>query len=112
MTREGPDGGVEQLDVLVERFSEMTENAEALAADPPDSLESLFPDAFMAEYTTSRSFRAFLGASPWPIESRSDFDEIPEAEFDTYVQAETAFDTWEAMLDTASRQWFFRQVQD
>lgn len=106
------DEQVARLDDLVDRFGAMTANAEALAADPPDALESLFPDAFMAQHTAHDSFRAFLAASPWRIESQSDFDDIPEADFDTYVERETVFPTWDAMLDTASRQWFFTQVQD
>jgi|GEM_PF-239666 len=101
-----------QLDDLVARFGAMTANAEGLAANPPGSLESLFPDAFMAQHTAHDSFRAFLAASPWRIESQSDFDDIPETDFDTYVERETVFPTWDAMLDTASRQWFFTQVQD
>lgn len=111
MARSGADAA-QQLDDLVDRFGSMAANAETLATDPPSSLEALFSDAFMAHYTDHASFRGFLRASPWPIESRADFEHVPEARFDVYVDRETAFGSWDAMLDTASRQWFFTQVRD
>jgi hypothetical protein len=57
------------------------------------------------------SFDQFLDESPWTVETHDDFEEIPTARFDEYVAEHTTFDTWEAMLSTAGRQWVIEQQE-
>ncbi|MDB2253022.1 hypothetical protein PM033_14840 [Halorubrum ezzemoulense] len=45
----------------------------------------------------------FFEESPWTVEDEKDFEEIPEDEFDAYVEDTTMFATWESMLGKAGK---------
>lgn len=75
------------------------------------ALEQLCGPAFMRVHSGFDSFDQFLDESPWTVETHDDFEEIPTARFDEYVAEHTTFDTWEAMLSTAGRQWVIEQQE-
>jgi hypothetical protein len=45
----------------------------------------------------------FFEESPWTVEDEKDFEEIPEDEFDAYVEDTTMFATWESMFGRAGK---------
>jgi len=73
-------------------------------------MRELFTDEFMRDYTEFDTFDAFLGESRWDIETQADFEQIPEDEFDTYVDEYTGFDSWEVMLSVAGKEYVMRQL--
>lgn len=75
------------------------------------SLAELCGPKFMRTHSTFDSFDQFLDESPWTIETHDDFEAIPTARFDEYVTEHTTFDTWEAMLSAAGRQWVMEQQE-
>jgi hypothetical protein len=68
----------------------------------------LFTKSFMLKYTNLLSFDEFLTASSFEIESKEDFEAIPDIEFDFYVNSCTKFATWQDMLDTATQEHITR----
>lgn len=112
MTVDEMDDVAAQLDGLADAFETMTANAEALDAGSQPALSDLLPDVFMQQYTAFDSLGAFYDASPWPIDSESDFADLDERDVDEYVAEVTAFDDWSAMFGTASQQWFVAQIRD
>lgn len=98
-------------DDVGELVDDLHERATALQADDA-ALSTLFTPGFMQQYTDAESFRAFLEDSEWEVATRADFAAVPEAAFDEYVAAETAFPDWETMLGQASEEWMARQLVD
>lgn len=97
-------GFEEEIDRLEERVG-------AVDGEVVVSVTELFPDGFMETHTDFESIHAFFDASPWTIESERDFASLPADEVDAYVGAHTGFNTWDAMLSAAGREWVTRQLR-
>lgn len=59
--------------------------------------------------TEFESFETLLEASQWEVEDQEDFEAIPEDDFDTYLNENTDFPSWEVMFQTAAKRFFERQ---
>lgn len=71
----------------------------------------LFNDDFMARHSKAASMQAFLDVSPWkdtPVEGLGAV--LESTEWDQYVAANTSFDSWARMRDTAVAEWARRIV--
>jgi len=66
------------------------------------AFDALFNTAFMRKYTRYRTFEKFLTGSRFRIESQADFEALPEAKMDIFVQKATRFASWQEMLDFAT----------
>lgn len=100
---EGFEGMDDQLDQLAESArSEDGTNAVSFA--------ELFPADFMRTYSEFESIEAFFEESPWTVETNEDFEQISEDEFVRYVSETTGFNSWEAMLSVAAREWLSRHL--
>lgn len=71
-------------------------------------MQDLFTDGFMKSYTGFESFEQFFEQSPWDVETQADFEALPGDEFDEYVDTQTDFDSWDAMVRSAVREYLFR----
>ena len=102
------------MSVQIEGFEELADQLEELSAsldgEQDIPMEELFTNGFMATNTEFNSISGFFEESPWAIESEEDFQNIDEGEFDQYVDQHTGFNSWEAMLSAAAREWLTRQV--
>lgn len=101
---------IEGFDGLGEELRELSEDAEAVDGSHEIPMDELFPSSFMETYTEFGSLEEFFTASPWDVETREDFKQIPEKKFDEYVNENTGFSDWEAMLSVAAREWIARQL--
>jgi hypothetical protein len=88
----------------------MADNAEQLQGENEVAFAELFTEQFMRQHTDVSSFEQYLENSQWDVESQSEFEAIPEDEFDEYVSNHSAFDSWEEMLETAGTEWAVRQI--
>lgn len=95
-------------DDVTELVDDVHQRAVALGDDA--DLEDLLTPEFMEQYATPATVDQFLADSPWPVESKADFADVPRDEFDDYVAETTQFDDWDAMLEAAGREWMARQL--
>jgi|AntRauTorcE11898_2_1112593.scaffolds.fasta_scaffold93093_2 hypothetical protein len=95
---------------LTNELDQLRERAESADGANTVSISELFPADFMQTHTDCDSISQFFGHSPWTIEGESDFERIPEDEFDSYVDEHSGFSSWDAMLSAAAREWVTRQV--
>src|SRR5580658_931089 len=65
-------------------------------------LSELLNDDFIAEHSSFPSFDELLAASPFKVETKEDFEAIPDAEWNTYIAANTSFESWEEMQHKAA----------
>lgn len=99
---------IDGLDELDHELENVLSQIEEAGGEVP--MEELFTEDFMRSYTDFRDLETFFAESPWTVESESDFEEIPIAEFDAYVDEHTDFDLWDAMLQTGGREYFLRKT--
>jgi hypothetical protein len=90
-------------DDVSELVDDLHEQAVALGDDA--ALEEVFTPAFMERHADAGTIEAFLAESPWDVETKADFADVPEAEFDDYVAEATAFPDWDAMMEAAGTEW-------
>jgi len=107
---DGFDDLADDLDDLADEFDEIAERAEELEGENEVPLSELFPEEFMRKHTSHNSVEEFFDSSPWTVESEEDLEEIPDEEFDEYVQTETNFEDEEAMTDAAVEEYVARQL--
>lgn len=100
---EGFENAADQLDRL-------GEDADSIDGANSVSFDELFPEDFMRTYAEYDSIETFFAESPWTVETEEDFKQIPEDEFDQYVNDHTGFNSWEAMLSVAAREWLSRRL--
>lgn len=98
------------LEELEDNLRNLEERIESLGGEVP--ISDLFTSNFMQEYTDFATFEEFLEASEWDVDSQADFENIPEKEFDRYVDEHTGFDSWETMLSVAGREYVMRNINE
>lgn len=101
---------IEGFEEAADELDRLAENGGSVDGTNSISFDELFPGDFMRTYTEHDSIAAFFGESPWTVETEEDFERIPEAEFDRYVNDHTGFNSWEAMLSAAAREWLSRKL--
>jgi|APHM01.1.fsa_nt_gi hypothetical protein len=101
---------MDRLDDLADQFEAMADNVEKLQGENEVAFAELFTEQFMRQYTDVRSFEQYLENSQWEVESQSEFEAIPEDDFDEYVTDHSDFDSWKEMLETAGTEWIARQI--
>jgi hypothetical protein len=101
---------IEGFEDLTDELDRLVERLDVIDGEHQISFDELFTPDFMRTYSEFDSIDAFLDASPWTVESEADFKRIPEAKFDAYIDERTGFNSWEAMLAAATREWLSRQL--
>ncbi|WP_435348608.1 hypothetical protein [Haloarchaeobius sp. HRN-SO-5] len=87
-----------------------TEFLDVLQDEERLTVEDLFFDGFVTEYTDFDSFDGFVDESPWTIESASDFEDVPRDALDEYVAENTEFENWKWMVRAASEEYVQRKT--
>lgn len=99
---------IQGLGGLEDELEDVRDRIESADGEVP--ADELLTAEFMREYTDFDTFGEFLDASKWRIETQADFERIPEAEFDRYVDEHTGFDSWETMLSVAGKEYVMLRV--
>jgi hypothetical protein len=74
------------------------------------SLSELLNDDFIAAHSSFASFDALLAAIPFKVETKEDFETIPDAEWNTYIAANSSFESWEEMQRQAASDYLVKQI--
>jgi hypothetical protein len=93
-----------RLDDMAKRAAELDGKQQAV------SLSELLNDDFIAEHSSFASFDDLLAASPFKVETKEDFEAIPDAEWDTYIATNTSFESWEEMQRQAASEYLVKQI--
>lgn len=101
---------IKGFEELAGKLGRLAENADSIDGENTVSFDELFTPEFMQTYTEYNSIDSFFGQSRWTVETQDDFKHIPEDDFDRYVDDHTGFNSWEAMLSAAAREWTTRQL--
>lgn len=107
------------MSVEIEGFEEMAdeldrfgERLDSVGGETTVSFDDIFTADFMRTYTEYDSIGTFFAESPWSPKTEADFIHIPASELDEYVDAHTGFNSWEAMLSAAAREWLTRNLSN
>jgi hypothetical protein len=75
------------FDKIQKRLEESRNVRPNSMASSSSATNELLNNDFIAEHSSFASFDELLAASPLKVESKEDFEAIPDAEWDTYIAA-------------------------
>jgi hypothetical protein len=67
-------------------------------------------DNFIAEHSSFAPFDELLEASTFKVETKEDFEAIPDAEWDTCIASNTSFESWAEMQQRAAGECLAEQI--
>jgi hypothetical protein len=73
-------------------------------------LRELLNNDFIAKYSLFASFDELIASSTFKVETKDDFEAIPDAEWDTYIANNTSFESWEKMQRQAAAEYLVKQI--
>lgn len=83
-----------------QKLKELSDNAKKLDGQSVP-LSEVLTDAFVSENSSFISFDKLIEASGFKVESQTDFEAIPDKEWDEFILANTRFENWQEMIDAA-----------
>lgn len=97
------------LDDLINKLKQLQQNAEQISGDNEVPFDELFNEPFMQQHTNNSysSFSEFLNSSKF---GDIPFEEIPDDEWDDWVDKNTDFQSWKDMQTTASQEWISKKL--
>jgi len=94
----------EGLDTLTHKLQDVSRRARELQGQQP-ALGDLFPPGFMQKHSEFSDIEAMLKAAGLPVKSTEELKAIPSDQLNTFVARSTKFQSWDAMQETAIREW-------
>lgn len=91
------------LDELAKKTNKLDENQEAKLGD-------LLTPQFISANSSFQSLEELFEASSYKIESKEDFEAIPDQEWDDFIANNTELSSWEAMQKEAVVAYTKRQL--
>ncbi|MDO5349792.1 MAG: hypothetical protein Q4E86_07615 [Lachnospiraceae bacterium] len=76
-------------------------DTEATNCMPAGSVFDVFPDSFMQNYTKHLNFTDFCQAIGCNMTSQDDLNKLDNGDFDSPIKAQSEFESWEDMVETA-----------
>ena len=102
---------IKGFDEVQKRLDDMAKRAAELDGKQQQvPLSELLNDRFIAEHSSFASFDELLAASPFKVETKEDFEAIPDAEWNAYIAANTSFESWEEMQHQAAGEYLAKQI--
>ncbi|MFC7127789.1 hypothetical protein [Haloferax chudinovii] len=74
------------------------------------TLADLFPSPWVESHCQAASISEFLEESGFAVADQDSFESIPTHEWDRYVESNTEFDDWQAMLSAGVERYVLEQA--
>jgi len=74
------------------------------------AFSELFPAFFMNKYTQFNTIDEMVEKSPFKVESKQDFEKIPDDDWNIYVKETTSFQSWDEMMSKAGEEYLGKRV--
>lgn len=91
-------------------LKKLAENAKKLDGQHEVSLGTLFNEGFIQSNTDFNSIDDFFEKAGFKVESKEDFDAIPQEEIDSFVRDNTKFDNFNEMYKSATTEYVKKQL--
>lgn len=101
---------VKELGKLQKQLKQMEQNALELDKTNFLSFSDLFTSSFMNKYTSFSSFEEFLEAGEFTVNSKEDFEAIPDSDMYSHVSKTTKFSSWEDMFSKATENYISKKL--
>lgn len=100
---------VSGFDELRKELTNLQKNAERLSGTHQVPLNSLLTAHFMRKNTDFSDFDSFLNADGFG-DKYDDFKAIPDDKLDNHVSSHSNFDSWDEMLNAATKEYISKEL--
>lgn len=100
-----------KIESNLDGFKKLKEKIKSLPEKENVKLGDLFNDDFMQRYTSVSSFDKLFEAGGFDINSKEDFDAIPDDDFDSCIRQHTSFSSWEEMKQKALNEYIKKKLE-
>ncbi len=100
------------LDKLNKDLNKLSENAKRLDGSHDVSFEELFPNDFMSKNTNFSNMQKFLDDFDPRMTNESFVDVQKTKEWESYVESNSRFESWDDMLGTATEEYASKKLFD
>lgn len=97
------------LDEAIKKLNDLKKKANSMNGQSVP-IEEILTSAFLTQHTPFGSATEMYEASGFKIETKEDFEAVPDDEWDAFVRSVSGFDNWQAMLGAASKEWATKQL--
>lgn len=98
------------IDELINKLEDLKQRAEDIDGDNNIPFEELFNNTFMEKYTDYNTIDDMFENSKFELETKEDFENIPEEELDKFINENTVFENWQDMTGTAAKEWTAKKL--
>lgn len=98
------------FDKLEKKLKKMEQSAKELDGEHEVAFSDLFTKSFMNKYTNFSTFDDFLTAGGFDVNSKEDFEAIPDDDMDNHVSDTTKFSSWQEMLNEAAEEYTLKKL--
>ena len=98
------------LDTMERKLGDLARRAQELDGKHSVSFGELFNPDFMSRHTAHADLESLLAAGNYEVNSKEDFEAIPDDEWDDHIRHHTQFPNWEEMQKTAAAEWMTTQL--
>ncbi len=101
----------EGFDELQKKLKGLTHRIESISGENYVPLVELLNPAFLKKHTKYSNIDVFFKAGGFKVESKEDFEKIPDDKLDTFISKNTKFKNWEEMISIAGTDWIKRKTE-
>lgn len=87
------------------KIDTMAKVAKELDGKSEVKIVNLFTNTFITKHTNSTDLEDFFSKSGFKINSKEDFESIPDEEWSTFISKNSNFNNWEEMLQSATMEY-------
>jgi hypothetical protein len=93
------------LDELQKNLEELGDRASQIHGTQEVPMNELLTPGFLAKHSRFLSPDEMFEAAGYSVESSEDFANIPDEEWNQFIQQNTTFASWDDMLSAAGSEW-------
>jgi len=101
---------IQGLNELQQKLRNISQRARELDGTQTLPVTDLITSDFIRSYSRFNSANEMFDASGFKIESKEDFEAIPDEAWDTFIKSNTSFSSWREMLERAGAEWAARKI--
>lgn len=92
-------------------FDELINKLEKIGGENEVSFGELFPDSFIKKHTEFETLEVLFEESDYDVKSEEDFKQIPQEDWDNFIENHTEFSSWQDMMGKAFQRWVGEKLE-
>lgn len=98
------------FDELERGLNELKRRLQELDGEHSIPFSELFPPDLIQKHTSFETIQDLIDQSGFHVETKDDFERIPDDEWDEYIRQVSDFESWQSMINEAAQVYIVRKL--